>query len=430
MNCISFILCLVAAAALPAKAVRSTLPSGPHRSSHFDNPFLSLQILPGWTIARSNQNGGDRYVLTLTHGRYVLAIAPLFFHASPVPGGRFSEIINYQPSVKAVMGHVDMPAGGFECSLTPLPETRVSRAITLLDLYTDPAKEKGNRYGCHFPAKPSPVWFASFAAGEGPEGDYNIALTYDSIDINALPFKDSPELARIFNQAVRMLQTLRLKPPVVTAKVVPALAAPGATVTIYGAGFALPGLPVTAVFKEQANTAVVTRVAHDGRSLTFTVPTSTGSVACQPGRIEVNGYCVVTPPGHIDINDCPHGAGICSIPFPPKTYHLCVAVEGTPVWSNPLQFTVTAPPQTAVSLRLLYPAYLVQPGDVLTLRGSGFTPTGNTVHIGSVRVPDLNSTDGMIRLPAPYAASSLYQTLPLFVSNSKGVSNVLTLVYR
>jgi type V secretory pathway adhesin AidA len=83
-----------------------------------------------------------------------------------------------------------------------------------------------------------------------------------------------------------------------------------------------------------------------------------------------------------------------------------------------------------VSLVLLYPAYYVQPGDFVTLRGSGFTSTGNTVHIGATLVHNLSSADGSIHFAVPHAASSQFQTFSVFVSNAKGVSNALTLAYR
>lgn len=303
---ILLLLCLASATALPIKAARASIPAEPTQSRRFENLYMSLQILPGWTIAPRGPQAGDCCTLTLTKGRYVLAIDPLFDHAGPILGGRFSEIINWQPSVQAVMGDVDLPAGGPECSLWPMPETRVNRAITLRSLYTDPAKAKGNQYGCHFPKKPLPVWFASFFGGKGPESDYKLTLTYDSTDINSLPRKGSPELAQVLDQVVRMLRTLVLKPSIVITKITPTSAAAGATVTVYGHGFAVAGQEASAVFKELPNSAkLVTRVAPDGMSLTFVVPASRIKIACPPRKIDVNENCAVTPPGHVDRNDCP-----------------------------------------------------------------------------------------------------------------------------
>lgn len=426
-------LCLTFATAFPIKAARAAGPATPPHSRHFENPYLSLQILPGWTIAPPNQHVGDCCTLTITNGRYVLSINPLFSHASGISGGRFSEILRDQPSVQAVMGDVDLPAGGFECSLTPAADIPVNREITLRNLYTDPAKAKANQYGCHFPVKPSPVWFASFSSGEGPETDYKITLTYDSADINALPHKGSPELAHVLDQVVSMLRTLVLKPPVVITKIAPTSGPPGATVTVNGKGFAIPRHRARAVFQELPNSArLVTRVAPNGKSLTFVVPDSITTIACPPGEIDVNEYCVAVPPGHNDVNDCPPNPHkSCSVPIPPAAYHLCVEQESISIRSNAIPFTVLDPPPSAVSLLLLYPAYYVQLGDFVTLRGKGFTPTGNTVHVGSVLIPNLASASDSIRFPVPDAAvPHSSPTFPVFVSNANGVSNALTLAFR
>jgi hypothetical protein len=251
--------------------------------------------------------------------------------------------------------------------------------------------------------------------------------------INALPRKDSSELAQVFDQVVRMLRSFLLQPPVVITKIAPTSAPPGATVTVNGTGFALPGERATAVFKEFPNSArLATRVAPDGKSLTFVAPDSITTIACPSGKIDVHENCVVIPPGHNDVNDCPPNRyKSCSIPIPPATYHLCVEQESVSTWSSAIPFTLSAPAPSAVSLLLLYPAYYVQLGDFVTLRGNGFTPTGNTVHIGSVLVPNLSSANDSIRFPVPDAAVHLtFQTFPVFVSNANGVSNALTLAYR
>ena len=146
----------------------------------------------------------------------------------------------------------------------------------------------------------------------------------------------------------------------------------------------------------------------------------------------MNEYCVAVPPGHNDVNDCPPNPHkSCSVPIPPAAYHLCVEQESISIRSNAIPFTVLDPPPSAVSLLLLYPAYYVQLGDFVTLRGKGFTPTGNTVHVGSVLIPNLASASDSIRFPVPDAAvPHSSPTFPVFVSNANGVSNALTLAFR
>lgn len=419
------VLYVVAVTALSAQPGHPASPAQAPHSRHFENTYLSLQILPGWTIAPPNPHAQNCCILKLARGRYVLAINPLFGHASGVNGGRMSEIIAGQPNVDAVLGD-DVEDYGVLCAQSwDIP---VTKDITLRNLYIGPGRKSAD---CPVFAA-EPVWFASFFGGEGPESDYNITLTYESTDINALPRKDSPELAQVLDQVVRMLRTLDLKPPVVITKIVPTSAPAGATVTVYGHGFALPGQAASAAFKELPNSArLVTRVAPDGRSLTFVVPASITRIPCPPGKTEVSENCVVTPPGHIDINDCPPDQiQSCSLPIPLATYHISILEEGMSIWSNAVPFTLTASPPAPVSLLLLYPAYWVQLGDSITLRGRGFTSTANTVHIGATLIQDLSSTDGSIRFAVPHAASSPFQTLPVFVSNANGVSNVLTLTYR
>ena len=385
--------CLAAATALSAQSALPSHPAAPPHSSHFENRYISLQILPGWTLASPEPHPGDCCAITLTHGRYVLSIDPIFDHAGPVEGGRFSEIVGGEPAVNLMTGQDLDPEDALQCAQFPFPQTRVNREITLEHLYTGtPATQFDPQAACPANASPHPVWFGSYFGGVGPESDYKINLSCNATEASALPRKDSPELAQVLGQVVRMLRTLRLKPPVVITKIVPASAPPGATVTVYGAGFILPGQRASAVFTELPNSADLdTRVAPDGKSLTFVVP---------------------------------------AFLAPDATYHLSVVIEGVSLWSNALPFSVTAQSPTPVRIILLSPAYYVRPGDFVTLRGSGFTPTANTVHIGSVVLPNLSSADGAIRFPVPDAASAPFDTVPVFVSNANGVSNVLTLARR
>src|SRR6266566_7061273 len=57
------------------------------RPGEFENQFLAIQIVPGWTVATSTGQ-----TLTLVKGKYLLSINPIFLHASGVIGGRFGEI--------------------------------------------------------------------------------------------------------------------------------------------------------------------------------------------------------------------------------------------------------------------------------------------------------------------------------------------------
>lgn len=395
-------LCLILATVLPAQ----TIPPTSSNVRAYDDPYLSIRVLPGWTAVpptnQARRNPDDCCVLTLIHGQYVLAINPIFEHASFA--GRVSEILGGRPSVNAVLGD-DVEDNDSACAQWwDLP---VSNAIELRNLYLDPARK--SRY-CQlsFPARP--VWFASFFGGSGPESDFSIALTYNSADIASLPRKDSPELAQVLDQTVRMLRTLRLKPPIVITKVVPAAAPPGATVTVYGSGFALPRQRTTAFLREMsAENPLAARIALDGKSLTFVVPSST-----------------------ITMGDCPPGQSYgCSIPLRPAAYHLTILEEPFYLQANPVPFSVTPSPAGPVTLRMLYPATQMRPGDFMTIRGMGFTSAGNTVHLGSVEVPDLSSPDGTeLRFAVPMAGYDPFHPTPVCVSNARGRSNSLSVALR
>ena len=233
-----------------------------------------------------------------------------------------------------------------------------------------------------------------------------------------------------------MLKTLSLKPPVVITKVDPEAAPPGATVTVYGSGFGIPNYYASLIFTEFPNNPVPEpTVAPDGNSLTFLVPISINTISCQPGYIDVSGNCVPTPAGHVDANDCPQSVDFCGVPIPPRKYHIMVNLEGTGVSSNSVAFTVAPSTATRVSILLLYPNQFVSPGDVITVRGSGFAPTGNTVEIGSSVIRNLSSLDGKtitFQAPAPAGESFIRGTriYRASVSNASGQSNSILFDYR
>lgn len=346
------------------------------------------------------------------------------------------EIVEGMPSVEAVMVHVDQPAGGSECSQFPFEETVVTKAISLRSLYTDSSKT-GN--GCAFPSNGQPAWFGSYFSGEGSKSEYAITLAYDTTDVNALPRKDSLELRQTFSDVVTMLRTLQLKPPLVIWRVDPQSAPPGATVTIYGSGFNAPGLDAIVQFSEFPNNPMpAPTIAADGKSLTFQVPTSINTISCQAGYINVWENCVPIPANHVNINDCPRLSGrpsnFCGIPLPPGTYQLLVT-EDSAVRSDPVPFSITVPKPKPVSISLMYPNYSVSPGDTITVRGTGFTSSGNVVTIGSSAVSNLSSIDGStitFQAPTPTGTSFIHgiRIYKASVSNANGESNATSFDYR
>lgn len=434
---ILIVLCLGVSTVVCAQQ-KNTLPLMPPpkasegNPSKFENQFLAIQVFPEWTVATSNDQ-----TLNLLKGKYLLLINPMFTHASGVIGGRFSEIVGGKQSIDAVMRNVDQPAGGFECSQWPPEEIVVTKEITLRNLYTD--SSKGDN-GCRFPSSGQPVWFGSYFSREGSESDCAITLTYDTNDINSLPKKGSSELALIFREVAQMLKTLELKPPIVISKVDPQSVAPGMTVTIYGSGFNLFNQASVVQFRAFPNNPMpAPTVAPDGQSLAFQVPTSINTISCPAGRIDVGEFCVPIPANHVDTNDCPPrrdgSTNFCGKPIPPGTYQIWVAAEGSGIISNSVPLMVTEPKPSPVSVSRLYPNQLVSADDTITVRGSGFTSTGNTVQIGSAVVANLNSPDRktiVFQAPTP-AGESFIPGIRIYkasVSNANGQSNSISFDYR
>lgn len=399
--------------------------ASPAKSRTFSSELLTITILPGWTARPAEPT------LDILHGKYILSINPIFRHASGVTGGRFPEIAARMASVDAVMHDVDQPAGGWECSQGD--RTIVTSTISGSNFYTDKSKT-GN--GCNFPLDSQPAWFGSFFGDRSVETEHTITLSYDTSDVNKLPKRDSQELRGVFRDVVAMLKTLGLKPPVVITRVDPGAAPTGAMVTVYGRGFNIPNYHAILIFKELPdNSMPEPTIAPDGNSLTFLVPRSLNTTGCQPGSIEVEGFCVPTPEDHVDVNDCPRSVDFCGVSIAPGNYHIMINLEGTGVISNSVAFIVAPEAGTPVSIMLLYPNYLVSPGDVITVRGSGFAPTGNIVEIGAAVVSNVSSVDGKtIRFQAPApAGESFIRGVRIYwasVSNADGRSNSIALEYK
>src|ERR1700737_928574 len=401
-----------------------------HPAEKFESPYLSMTIVPGWTVTPS----ADQRV-RVTHGKYVLSINPIFTHASPLMCGRFSELAGGMPSVDAVMANVDQPAVGFECSQSSSKPTIINREISLGNFYTDGPKSEN---GCTLPASGQPVWFGSVFCGESSESEYAITLGYDADNVNELPTKDSAEVRNVFTNVIEMLKTLDLKPPILISRMSPDSARVGTTVTVYGYGFNVPGFNTALVFSDFPNNPMPPPViAADGKSVTFQIPNSINTVSCESGRVLLGGFCLPIPADHVNINDCPQrsdgSSNFCGIPLVPGTYKISVWAEGL-VGSNAVSLIVLPTP-TPVAITLLYPNSFVKPGDTITVHGVGFTLTGNIAKIGSSVVDDIQSPDcKTITFKAPIPSGDSFdngnRVYQASVSNSNGESNSISIDYR
>jgi hypothetical protein len=414
--------------ALFAFSMRTLIAQTPP-SRQINNPFLTMTILPGWVATSHDQ------VLIVTRGKYVLRINPIFTHASGVEGGRFSEITAGMSGIGAVMRDVDQPAGGFGCAETS-SAPRGNAAAKLHSLYTESSK-MGN--GCVLPRDGKSAWFGATAECAG-QAECTITLDYDADDVNALPKKGSAELQKTFREVESMLKTLRFRRFLSISKVSPEAAAPGDIVTVYGVGLNLPGFPVTVGLDELRDTLLEPpRVSEDGASVTFKIPVSLATISCPDAKIDVRGWCVPAPPNHADVNDCPpNGDGstnFCGVPIPPGTYHLYASLASAALESEGVSVTIKASATGPVSILLLYPDSLIRPDQPITVRGEGFTPTGNTVQIGTAVVENVPSTDGktlVFKAPKPAGPTLLphFPGFEAFVSNANGKSNPIVVSYR
>jgi peptidoglycan hydrolase-like protein with peptidoglycan-binding domain len=86
---------------------------------------------------------------------------------------------------------------------------------------------------------------------------------------------------------------------------------------------------------------------------------------------------------------------------------------------NPLLTLATTEDKTPRLHRLSN--YTVSPGDKLGVYGSGFSPTGNILHLGAFTIPDLKSTNGVIE--TVLASGVPLGKFDLWVSNANGETN-------
>jgi hypothetical protein len=126
-------------------------------------------------------------------------------------------------------------------------------------------------------------------------------------------------------------------------------------------------------------------------------------------------------------------ANFCGLPVPPGIYQISVGAGG--LCGGSMSFTITLPKPGPVTLSPMYPTSFVSPGDTITVRGSGFTPSGNSVRIGSAVANDLHSPDGKtITFRAPDPEGSAYvpslRTDKAWVLHADGESKAIWFQYR
>jgi hypothetical protein len=423
---------IIAVLLASASIVQSSTESG----RRIETQYATMRVSPGWIV--DNSAGPT---LVLKKGNYVLTVNPIFGHASGVLGGRFYEVTEGMTSVRVIMGTMAGPPGPWECSQWPPEVIAITDEVSLTNLYTDNSKGKA---GCRLPTKGKPAWFGAYSSGGSDSfgslnnGEYSITLDYQAAIADGLPRQGDSGLRKSLTEVAAMLKTLHLKAPVIISRIEPQSASPGDTVTIYGSGFNLSEASASVVFTDFPNDPrAEPLVAADGQSLTFQILTSTIAISCHD--IGSTKFCP-----HRVVNDtdfdklCPQlnyvRGNFCGIAIPPGNYQLVVNAGG--VASNPRSFAITAPKSNAVSISVVYPDYLVEPGNLITALGKGFSSADNSVRIGSVVVNGLPSSDGKtitFKAPVPDDRSSFVSRIGVYkmsVSNANGQSNSISLWYH
>jgi hypothetical protein len=425
-------LVVIAVLLASASIVKSSTDSG----RRIDTQYATMTVSRGWVVVNS-----EGPIVVLKKGNYVLTIDPIFSHASGVTGGRFYEVTGGMSGVRLVMGTMDGPPGPSECAQWPAPEIAITTKVSLQNLYTNNSK-RGT--GCRFPRKRKPAWFGAYSSGgtelfgSPNDGEYAITLDYQAANPDGLPSQDSSGLRSSLTEVAAMLKTLHLKPPITISKIEPQFAPPGNTITVYGTGFNLPGAATSVVFTDFPNDPrPEPAIASDGQSLTFQVLTSTLATSCYD--IGNKYFCPHRVVSGTDLDKlCPQlnyvRGNFCGVAIPPGTYQ--VVVNAGRVASNPWPFTVTARERSAVSISVVYPDYLVEPRNLITVLGSGFASADNSVRVGSVVVNGVPSSDGktiIFEAPVPDDRSSLVSSIGVYeisVFNANGGSNAISLWYH
>ena len=153
--------------------------------------------------------------IDIKKGNYILHIDSQAGQASGIEGGRFGEITNNAPSVKAVMS--DPSVGGY-CGTAETEPAMINNLRN--DLFVGP-KDNKNYLGCIAPANGGTVWYFSYIGSnsyfnyyknqtENVQG-YIITMSYNSDDVNSLPIKGSASQTAALSEMTSIANTLELK---------------------------------------------------------------------------------------------------------------------------------------------------------------------------------------------------------------------------
>ena len=170
--------------------------------------------------------------------------------------------------------------------------------------------------------------------------------------------------------AAQSLASVQTPIPVRLHKLQPDYGPIGTVVTIKGSGFTPTNNTILFEYHK------IKAGSFDGQTLTFIVPATVQTPCTSEGACPTSDWQAVVP----------------------RKY--TVSVTNANGKSNPLDFIVTPTPSTKVKIKSLRPMS-GKIGTVVTVVGSGFAKTGNTVQFGYHRISGIQSNGTSLRFIVP-----------------------------
>jgi len=205
---LTFGIVLIAAACNKSAPSSNTPPPTP-QGSVYENNFLKINVVNGWTAKAVTSN---QAAVNITKGNYILYVRTNASQASGVEGGRFAEIGMGAPSVDAVVTVQPSEPCGYKQS------TEAFENYKRVDLTVD---AKVNVSVCKVPTNGKTVWYFSYLTDNtggyfiynwnGKPAKLVVTMSYNSKDINSFPEKGSAELTTALNDMASMVTSLEIK---------------------------------------------------------------------------------------------------------------------------------------------------------------------------------------------------------------------------
>jgi hypothetical protein len=196
-----------------SEAMAANGPQASGLPAAYETDYLKMSIPAGWAAKEAAPHSQpDPAAVNIMKGKYILYIDVHTGQASGTPGGRFAEIAMGAPSADAVVPVQPSPPCGHS-------ETHVAGPYKRVDLFVS-GQDKSEF--CGAPSNGRTVWYFSYVT-DSTGGYFNYykldeppglvaTMAYNSKDLNSLPVKGSPGLARALAEMTGMIKSLEIKP--------------------------------------------------------------------------------------------------------------------------------------------------------------------------------------------------------------------------